>query len=359
MRLVERLPRAGFILISLFAAVIVSADATLGLPRTAPLPPRPESVALEQLGKRLFADKRLSADGSTSCTNCHIPEHHFTDGLSTARGLGGHSLARHTPSLLNVRYAQHLFWDGRATDLEAQIRTPLLGPFEHGFASEQAVLAAVRRDPEYASGFERLLGVAPKDLTLKDLGTAIAAYERTLLAGNSALDRYLFGHDRLAMTPAAVRGLDLFRGRARCATCHRIDAESALLNDGEFHASPLPLPDSTLSQLGKLTARVERLRKGGATDSLNALIASDSSIASLGRFAVTLDPRDIGLFKTPSLRNVASTGPYMHDGSVDSLEKAVDLELYSRTAQRYPLVITEDERADLIAFLHALSSRDQ
>lgn len=349
--------RQCFVALCLLTACVAVADVPLGLPQEASATVT-RDPALAELGKRLFADKRLSVDGSVSCATCHIPSRHFTDGLPTAHGLHGQPLARHTPSLLNVRYETSLFWDGRANDLATQMRTPLLGPFEHGFRSEAGLLDAVRGSSEYVGAFQRLLGVRSADLALQDLGAALSAYERTLLAGNSAFDRYLFGHDRNAMTPAAVRGLELFRGRAQCASCHRIGAESALLTDGEFHASPLPLPDSTVSQLPALTDRVTRLRKAGETDALNALIAGDRDIAALGRYAVTLDPRDIGLFKTPSLRNVALTGPYMHDGSVSTLEQAVDLESYSRTSQRYPLIITEDERSDLLQFLAALSSPD-
>jgi cytochrome c peroxidase len=359
MRSLTKLLLGGVIVLSTLGELVARAGVPVGLPQIPDPHEARASGDLVELGKRLFADKRLSVDGSMSCASCHIPERHFTDGLPTARGRGGRLLTRHTPSLENVRYATYLFWDGRATDLNEQIRTPLLAPFEHGFRSEEALLGAVRKDGEYASAFHRLLGVPPSHLALKELGIALGAYERTLLAGNSAFDRYMFGHDRNALRPAALRGLELFRGTAQCGSCHRIDAESALLTDGDFHASPLPIPDSALNELGALTAKVAGLRKAGQIDALNALIASDRSVAALGRYVVSLDPKDIGTFKTPSLRNVARNGPYMHDGSVDSLEKAVDLELYSRTAQRYPLVITEDERADLLAFLRALSSPDQ
>jgi cytochrome c peroxidase len=158
------------------------------------------------------------------------------------------------------------------------------------------------------------------------------------------------------MTPAAVRGLALFRGRAQCVSCHSISATFALFTDGQFHSSPIPLSPATLAELGALALRVSAMRAKGELDALNTLIETDPKAAELGRFVVTLDPKDIGRFKTPALRNVAVTGPYMHDGSVKSLPQAVDLELYSRTEQRYPLVLTEDERNDLLEFLRALTS---
>jgi cytochrome c peroxidase len=129
-----------------------------------------------------------------------------------------------------------------------------------------------------------------------------------------------------------------------------------LFSDGEFHPSPVSLKDSTLAQLGSLTKRVASLRQSGQLSALNALITTDRDISALGRFVVTLSPADIGQFKTPSLRNVALNGPYMHDGSVKTLPEAVEIELYSRSDRNYPLVLTEDERADLLAFLKELSS---
>lgn len=330
------------------------ADAPLGLP---PLPDAKTSPALVELGRRVFMDRRFSVNGSLSCATCHIPERQFTDGRATARGLGGKELTRKTPSLLNVRYQTSLFWDGRAKDLATQVRTPFLGPAEHGLRNEQAVGEIVRQDDSYASALARLMHVPKNELSLREVGAALVAFEGTLLAGNSPFDRYLYGQDLKAMTPAAVRGLALFRGRARCASCHQIGETSALLTDREFHASPLSIPESALAQLGALTEKVSVMRARGDIDGLNAMVASDRDIAALGRFVVTLQPKDIGAFKTPSLRNVVLLAPYMHDGSIARLPQAIEIELYSRTEQNYPLVLTEDERADLLQFLEALTSR--
>jgi cytochrome c peroxidase len=312
--------------------------------------------ALAELGRQIFVDKRLSADGSVSCASCHLPDRHFIDGLPTARGLDGRILTRNTPSLLNVRYQTSLFWDGRADDLAAQARVPLVGPAEHGLAGEQIVADIIRRDDVYTAAFERLLNVSKAGLSIRDVTIALAAFERTLVSGDSPFDRYVYGHDAAAMTSAAVRGMSLFRGRAQCASCHRIDQESALLTDGDFHASPLALPSSALKKLGALTARVAALRARGNIDTLNALVASDRNIAALGRFVVTLDPKDIGRFKTPSLRNVALSAPYMHDGSIATLPQAIEVESYNRSARNYRLALTEHEREDLLRFLQALTS---
>jgi cytochrome c peroxidase len=344
-------------LVALFLTLIATEarPAHLGLPTDAPTAPA-SARELVVLGRQLFNDKRLSLDGTVSCASCHIPERRFTDGLDTARGLHGQRLTRHTPSLLNVRYASSLFWDGRVSDPALQARSPLLAPAEHGLADESAVGAILRADPGYVRAFGQLFGITKEAISIREVGAALAAFERTLLAADSPFDRYQYGGDTRAMNPAAIRGLALFRGRAQCDSCHPIGESAALLTDGEFHSSPLPLPESTLTQLGVLTDRVSSLRGKGEWDALNALIETDQGTAELGRFLVTLDPRDIGRFKTPSLRNVASTGPYMHNGSVRSLPQAVELELYSRTDQRYPLVLTDSEHTDLLEFLQALTS---
>ncbi len=315
-----------------------------------------KSPELVQLGRALFSDKRLSIDGTVSCANCHAPERNFTDAYPTAHGLRSQTLTRRTPSLLNVRYATSLFWDGRSTDLESQARLPLLSAAEHGLPDEESVRAIVRADSGYACTFERLFGISKEAISLREIGAALAAYERTLLAGDSPFDRFLYGGDRKAISSAAERGLVLFRGRAQCATCHTIGPSSALLSDGEFHPSPVRLTDATLARLGTLANQVASLRHNGQLTVLNTMITTDRDVSALGRFVVTLNPNDIGRFKTPSLRNVALNGPYMHDGSVGTLREAVEIELYSRSARNYPLVLTEDERADLLAFLQALSS---
>jgi cytochrome c peroxidase len=346
---------AGLIALCLTAGVTAAHGMPLGLPPD-DHPDDAHTQALAALGQQLFNDKRLSADGTISCASCHSADKGFTDGLPTAHGLHGQQLTRRTPSLLNVRFAPVLFWDGRAPDLTTQVRAPLLAPAEHGLRDEQAVGTILSADPGYASAFEHLFGIAKDQISLREASSALAAYERTLVAADSPFDRYQYGGNPKALSAAASRGLELFRGRAQCATCHLIGTTSALLTDGQFHSSPLQLPASTQARLGTLAHRISDLRAKHDLDNLNALIATDADAAELGRFVVTLDPKDIGRFRTPSLRNVAVTGPYMHNGSVESLSQAVDLELYGRTAQRYPLVLTEDERTALLEFLRALTS---
>jgi cytochrome c peroxidase len=183
---------------------------------------------------------------------------------------------------------------------------------------------------------------------------ALASYERTLIAGGSPFDKFFYGHDHTAIDTAAERGLALFRGAAQCSTCHTIGQEAALFSDNRFHSVNVGLPRSA-SKLPALTTRVVAERNAGAR--MDETILSDPDIAELGRFVVTLDPADIGKFRTPSLRNVALTAPYMHDGSVATLHEAVDRELYDHVGEAgRPLILTPHEKSDLVDFLKSLTS---
>jgi cytochrome c peroxidase len=250
-----------------------------------------------------------------------------------------------------------LFWDGRANDLETQVFSPLTNPLEQALPSKESAALIVRGDPGYVRDFSLLFGVTPEEITPAMVAQAISAYERSLIAAGSPFDRFEYGHDAGALTSAARRGLELFRGRAQCASCHLIGASSALLTDGQFHVSPLGVARSVSAVLGALTKKIVAIASHSDRSEVERLIAVDPDVAALGRFVVTLKPDDIGKFKTPSLRNVALTAPYMHDGSVSTLEKAVELELYSRgTKMSYPIALTVDERHDLVEFLSALTS---
>jgi cytochrome c peroxidase len=320
-----------------------------------PPPSHDDGAALARIGGQLFFDQRLSADATVSCATCHQPARRFADGHNLAVGIAGKIGTRNAPSLYNVAYATTLFWDGRVSGLQAQAKLPLLNPFEHGMASESALLAKVVAIPRYRAAFSRVNGHLPP--SVDQVTAALAAYERTLLAGNSPFDRYEYGGEPQAMTDSAVRGLDLFRCRAGCATCHMIGPSSALFTDGEFHASPFGIPMEVNQRLVELTQQVSAVKARGNVEELNALIMENRGVAALGRFIVTMNPADIGLFRTPSLRNVTETAPYLHDGSIGKLEDVVDAELYSRSsAIRYPIVATATDKEDLLSFLLALRS---
>lgn len=322
------------------------------------LPPIPDASSPEhlvekiQLGKTLFFDKRLSADGSISCASCHNPERGFIDGLPRAQGIHRQLGTRNTPTLVNAAFAGTQFWDGRRDSLESQATDPLFNPIEHAVNDETQLLHTIRQDIQYVAAFEKVYAASPETLMATQVAQAIAAYERTLVAGNSAFDRYRYGHDKTALAAEALRGLELFRGRAQCGQCHVIGETSALFTDQQFHA--LGVGFRYLAD--RLAPEAIRFANLTATER-QTLVQSDPALAELGRFSVTLNPVDLGRFRTPSLRNVAETAPYMHDGSVATLEEAVDLEVYYRGIQASrPLVLTPLEKTDLVAFLKTLTS---
>jgi cytochrome c peroxidase len=309
-------------------------------------------AAVESLGKRLFFDKKLSADGTISCASCHVPEKAFSDGLPVARGVGGQSGTRNTPSLWNVAFVTSQFWDGRRLSLEQQAADPLLNPREHGLSDERMLLTILQQNESYQQDFHRAFGADPKGITLQRVVTAIASFERTLVAADSPFDRYLYGHDPSALPAAAVRGLDLFKGRAHCTSCHVIGERFALLTDNLYHTLGVGLRSREI-HLAESATRLVTLPGG----SLDRLIGADPDVAALGRFVITKLPRDIGKFKTPALRNVAITAPYMHDGSVATLREAIEVEIYYRGLEsNAPLILTPQEKLDILAFLDTLTS---
>lgn len=327
------------------------ATEALGLPR---LPFTANPRDLVALGQTLFHDARLSRDGSISCSSCHKPDHAFSDARNVSQGIYGQLGTRNTPSLLNVVYNASEFWDGRQPSLEAQALDPLTNPLEHGLKDDTELINRIRADPTYLADFRTAFGTDGALITGDQVAQALASYERTLLAGDSPFDRFQYGHDPVALDPSAQRGLALFRGSAQCSSCHIIGERSALFTDNLFHNVNVGLL-RIASRLAALTTRVATLRNAGAR--IDATILSDPDIAELGRFVVTLDPNDIGKFRTPSLRNVALTAPYMHDGSVPTVEEAVERELYVHSNQLgRPLILTPQEKADLVAFLNALTS---
>lgn len=339
---------------SLAGQAVERAPSTLGLPPV-PIPQdnpqTPEKIAL---GRALFEDRRLSADGHVSCSTCHLPERAFTDGRTVAQGVEQRAGTRNSPTLVNSAYLTSLFWDGRRRSLEEQAADPLVNPVEHGLRSHDELLATVRADASYAAGFRAAFGVGPEAIGVEHVVKALAAFERTLVAGGSPFDRYRYGGDASALSDAQLRGLILFAGRARCTTCHTLGEKHALLTDQEFHTIGIG-QERLQPRLADRTMRLVRLSPAERDQS----ILTDPEVADLGRFAVTLKPVDIGRFRTPTLRNVALTAPYMHDGSVPTLAEAVEREVYYRGLEAgRPLVLTPQEKADLVAFLEALTSRE-
>jgi len=310
--------------------------ATLWIPAQA----RDSEPRLVALGKALFFEPALSADGATSCASCHDPAKAFSDGRVTSRGVGGAVGARNTPSLLNVKFHKSFFWDGRGGSLEANVMDPLFNPVEHGLSGIEELGRRMALSPRLARAEQ------------SEIGKALAAYLRTFSA-DSAFDRYYFGGRKDAITLSAVRGFELFRGRAGCVECHRIDKDSAPFTDHDFHSLGIGIREIE-RKVPTLVARLRSLRDRP----IGHVVLADPELAALGRFAVTLKPADIGKFRTPSLRNVAVTAPYMHDGSVATLEEAIDLETSYRNLSpgRARFVLTAQDRMDLVEFLRTLTS---
>jgi cytochrome c peroxidase len=306
--------------------------------------------ATRALGERLFFDQRLSADGTVSCATCHRPELAFTHGEPVATGAGGRRGTRNAPSLIGAGAQRSFFWDGRRQTLEAQVIEPFVNPAEHGLKDQAELLARIRADGAYAAEFQKIFGAGGQSVSVANLAHALAQYVRTLAPSASPFDRFQRGAPS-ALSNGAQRGLALFRGQAGCASCHRLDDTPALLADHDFHGAGVGL-EVYRARLPEIIKRIGAM----SPTQLGELVTRDPAIAELGRFVATRNAADIGKFKTPSLRNVALTAPYMHNGSVPTLEAAVDHELYYRSlVEGRALFLSPEEKSDLIEFLGTLT----
>lgn len=324
-------------------------------------PSTPEKIAL---GKALFEDKRLSGDGTVSCSNCHNPGKGFTDGMSVSEGINRSKGTRNAPSLINAAYFTTVFWDGRRPSLEAQAQDPFVNSVEHGLKDHSVLLDIVRKDAAYTGQFKAVLGVEADKITINHITMAIASYERTLVSGDSPFDRYMYGGDKTALSPEALRGLEIYESKGRCSTCHVIGDKYSLLTDNKFHNLGVDFSKVEPRMFEIVNAFRVAAAKG---QSLDESVLKGSDFSQLGRVLVTITPTDldskaIGQFKTPTLRNVALTAPYMHDGSLATLEEVV--ELYNKGNEKNPrldplfkpLNLTPQEKTDLVAFLKSLTS---
>lgn len=305
---------------------------------------------LVTLGRMLFFDVKLSANQQISCASCHDPDKAFSDGKRVAIGIQGKSGTRNTPSIIGAGSQSSLFWDGRRNSLEEQVLDPFTNPVEHGLSRVEDLLALVEANETYRPQFARVFGNAKPAVTTNNLRTALAAYIRSLTPTASAFERYQFKNDGTALSSTAKRGLELFVGRAQCVSCHTISEQAAALSDGKFHGAGIGV-ERIADRLPELTKRI-RAQNGEALDHI---VLNDPDLAELGRFLVTGDPKDIAKFKTPSLRNVSRTAPYMHDGSIATLEETLERELYYRSFQNgKPIILDREEKSALLEFLRTL-----
>jgi len=332
--------------------------AALGLPAMEVPADNPITPAKVALGRKLFLDRRLSPNGTMSCAMCHVPEQGFTaHELATSVGIGGRSVRRNAPTVLNVAWQQRLFHDGREVSLEDQVWGPLLAANEMGNPSIGYVIERIGTLEDYRGLFEAAFdGRGP---SAARLGAALASYQRTLVAGDSRFDRWRFGGEASALSAVEQAGFELFAGKGRCATCHRVGQREALFTDHGFHNTGIGWHRS----LGTPERTRVELAPGVYTELDRRTIASfaEPPANDVGRYEITLDPKDRWAYKTPSLRNVALTAPYMHDGSLPSLEAVVGfydrggIDNPEKSALIAPLGLTASERAALVAFLRALT----
>jgi cytochrome c peroxidase len=286
-------------LLALVIAIPLGLDLYMPVPEDNPL-----SVEKVELGRRLFKDRRLSRDRSIACISCHDPDRAFSDGRPVAIGIDRQVGRRSAPALINRGYGRAFFWDGRAASLEEQVVQPIQDPKEMNMTLAEA---------------SARVGVAPDDMA-----RALASYVRSILSGRSRFDRYTNG-DRSALSAEQRSGLKVFRGKGNCTSCH----VGPNFTDERFH---------------------------------NTGVAwRDGSLQDEGRSAVTGNIEDRGAFKTPTLREIARTAPYMHDGSIGSLEEVVDY--YDRGGNPNPgldpelraLKLTASEKRSVVSFLRALN----
>jgi cytochrome c peroxidase len=292
-------------------------DIPLGLGPRPVVKDNPLTAERVALGRRLFFDPILSGDRTIACASCHQPDHGFTSPDGKPRGIRGQPIDRRTPTLLNRAYGTSFFWDGRVATLEEQALKPIENPTEMGSSVAEAVMR-LAEDKEYAAQFKAAFD---DGATAANLGRALASFERVLLRGDSRVDRFRKKGEHDALNPAERHGLWLYESKAQCWRCH----SGANFTDEGFHNTGIGW---------------------GGTD--------------LGRYSVTRADADRGRFKTPTLRGAALTAPYMHDGSIKTLDEVI--EFYNKggranpnlDAAVRPLELSGEERQALVAFLKAL-----
>lgn len=314
--------------------------------------PQPKLVAL---GDKLFNDKRLSVDDTVSCATCHDPKKGFVDGLALSEGIKKQKTGRNSPTVLNAMFGSTQFWDGRAATLEEQAKLPITNPIEMGMKDGDAVMAKVRAIPEYKASFQDAFG---RDGTFDDLATAIAAFERTQFVANAPFDRFIRG-ESAALDAQQKRGWSLFNGKARCNTCHAGNVVQPLFTDLKFHNIGVAARKQDFVALSREALVLVRT---GDQEQIDRLAIESAKFTELGRFLVTKNENEVGAFRTPGLRDIAITGPYMHDGSMETLWDVVDH--YNKGGLPNPyldggmqrLGLTEPEVEDLVSFMFALTS---
>ena len=320
------------------------------------------------LGRKLFYDRRLSRNKTMSCAMCHVPEQGFTSNeLQRPIGSNGRSLKRNAPTILNAAFYTNLFADARETNLEQQIWSPLLAENEMNNPSVGYVIETIKSLADYHGLFKKAFSEPPNML---NIGQAIGQYERSLLAGDSAFDRWFYGNDKAALSQQQVAGFELFRGKAGCVNCHLIGKKHALFTDNLLHSTGIGYADSMLD--GIIFPNQKEREKGATKVQLAPGVTANVSQAvidsvgeektnDVGRYEITLDPQDRWKYRTSSLRNIGLTAPYMHSGGLANLADVVAF--YNQGGVQHnlqsPLIrrlnLTANEQASLVEFMRSLT----
>ncbi len=304
------------------AVATVAVKVPAGLPQLPVPDDNPMTADKIELGRKLYFDTRLSKDGTVSCATCHDPKMAWAEKQATSKGIHKQVGARNSPTVINAAYMSSMFWDGRAATLEEQALGPIENPIEMGHNMTELCDALNKLD-DYKALFQKVFGTG---VTKEGVAKAIAAFERTVLSGNSPYDRFKAG-DASALTEAQKRGMEIFMDRGLCSTCH----VPPVFSGGMFY---------------------------------NAGVSSDKPTPDEGRKKITGKDTDMGKFRVPALREVANTEPYFHDGSVAKLEEAVALmaaggkdnpNLSASLKAVREAKLSEQYRKDLVEFLKALS----
>ncbi len=330
----------------------------LGLPK---LPVPAENPLTRQkiaLGRKLFYDRRLSANNTFSCAMCHIPEQGFSNNeMRTAVGVEGRSVRRNAPGLYNVGFAELLFHDGRESLLEYQVWGPLLAHNEMANPSISFLVDKIRQGADYNGLFEQAFN---QSVNMQNIGQALASYQRTLNSADSAFDRWFFAKQPEAISEQAKRGYALFAGKAACSSCHSIGEQSALFTDQKRHNTGVGYLESMRNTPEKHRLQIS---PGVFVDVDNNQFKSVTAGADndLGYYEISQKPVDRWAYKTPGLRNIALTAPYMHNGSIPTLQDV--LKFYNQggvandnlAVEIKPLGLTDTEIAEIVAFLNSLT----
>jgi len=326
----------------------------LGLPHMDVPSDNPVTEAKIALGRKLFFDRRLSFNRTLSCAMCHIPEQGFTQNeMRTPVGLEGRFVKRNAPALYNVGYRERLFHDGRESSLENQVWQPLLKDNEMANPSVGFVIETLARARDYQGLFEAAFGRGPG---IETIGQALASYQRGLLSAASPFDHWFFGGDTVSLGASASRGFALFNS-AGCSACHTIAEDYALFSDGQFHDTGIGYARSMLA----VDPVAPSVYLAPGVEVVPKVSFSRPQANDLGRYEATGRSADRWLYLTPSLRNVALTAPYMHDGSLPDL--AAVLRFYNAGGIAHadldpllhPLGLSDSELQDLESFLRALT----